>query len=163
MKLLIDECLSVALAEMATAAGHPESAHVTRRGMTGWKDHRLMKAIIKDDWTLVTRNSDDFRPKPGNSSQAPCYLGQPLHAGLICLNLPAGSGREKQKAYFQAVLDRIGTPGDLVNQVVEVDPDPAHAEKVVRSSHLRLSGGRRLNCPAVMSYLFFFRSAHLLI
>ena len=131
MKLLIDECLSVALVEMATAAGHPESAHVTRRGMTGWKDHRLMKAIIEEDWTLVTRNSDDFRPKPGNSSRAPCYLGQPLHAGLICLNLPAGSGRGKQKAYFQAVLDRIGTPGDLVNQVVEVDPDPAHAERIV--------------------------------
>ena len=116
---------------MATAAGHPESAHVTRRGMTGWKDHQLMKAIIEDDWTLVTRNSDDFRPKPGHLSQAPCYLGQPVHAGLICLNLPAGSGRGKQKAYFQAALDRIGTPGDLVNQVVEVDPDPAHAGKVV--------------------------------
>ena len=96
MKLLIDECLSVALVEMATAAGNPESAHVTRRGMTGWKDHQLMKAIIEDDWMLVTRNSNDFRPKPGHSSQAPCYLGQPLHAGLICLNLPAGSGRGKQ-------------------------------------------------------------------
>ena len=116
---------------MAIAAGHMESAHVTRRGMGGWKDHRLMKAIIKDDWTLVTGNPDDFRPKPGKLSQAPCYLGQPLHAGLICLNLPDGSGQGKQKVYFQAALDRIGTPGDLVNQVVEVDPDPAHAGKVV--------------------------------
>ena len=119
------------LVEMAIAAGHPQSAHVMRCGMTGWKDHRLMKAIIEDDRTFVTRNSGDFRPKPGSSSQAPCYLGQTLHAGLICLNLPAGSGRREQKTYFQAALDRIGTPGDLVNHVVEVDPDPADTGKVV--------------------------------
>lgn len=131
MKLLIDECLSVALVEMAILAGHLESAHVTRRGMTGWKDHRLMKAVIDDDWTLVTRNSDDFRPKSGSTSEAPCYVGQPLHAGLICLNLPAGSGRADQMAYFQAALARIGNPGDLVNKVLEVDPDPARNGQVV--------------------------------
>ena len=133
MKLLIDECLSVALVEMAVEAGHPESAHVTRRGMTGWKDHQLMKAIIDDDWTLVTRNSDDFRPRSGRASQAPCYVGQPLHAGLVCLNLPAGSGRAEQKAFFKAALDQIGNPGDLVNQVLEANPDPAHPEQVVLS------------------------------
>lgn len=116
---------------MAISAGHPESAHVTRRGMTGWKDHQLMAAIIDNDWTLVTRNSDDFRPKSSSSSQAPCYSGQPLHAGLICLNLPAGSGRADQMAYFQAALARIGNPGDLVNQILEVDPDPSNPGRVV--------------------------------
>ena len=131
MKFLIDECLSVALVEMAVAAGHPESAHVTRRGMTGWKDHRLMRAIIDGDWTLVTRNSDDFRPRHGSVSQAPCYVGQPLHAGLVCLNLPAGSVREDQIAFFQAALDHIGNPGDLVNRVLEIDPAPASTGQVV--------------------------------
>jgi hypothetical protein len=131
LKLLIDECLSVVLAEMAVAAGHPASAHVTRRGMAGWKDHQLMKAIIDDDWTLVTRNSDDFRPRSGSMSRAPCYVGQALHAGLVCLNLPVGSGSADQKAYFQAALDRIGNPSDLVNRVLEVDPDPTRAGQVV--------------------------------
>ena len=131
MKFLIDECLSVVLAEMAVAAGHPESAHVTRRGMTGWKDHQLMKAIIDGDWTLVTRNSDDFRPRSGSASQAPCYVGQPLHTGLVCLNLPAGSGRANQEAYLKGALDCIENHGDIVNQILEVDPDPAHAGKVV--------------------------------
>jgi hypothetical protein len=131
LKLLIDECLSIALVDMAISAGHPESAHVTRRGMTGWKDHQLMAAIIDNDWTLVTRNSDDFRPKSGSSSQAPCYSGRPLHAGLICLNLPAGSGRADQMAYFEAALARIGNPGDLVNQILEVDPDPSNPGRVV--------------------------------
>jgi hypothetical protein len=131
LKLLIDECLSIALVDMAISAGHPESAHVTRRGMTGWKDHQLMAAIIDNDWTLVTRNSDDFRPKSGSSSQAPCYSGRPLHAGLICLNLPAGSGRADQMAYFHAGLAHIGNPGDLVNQILEVDPDPSNPGRVV--------------------------------
>lgn len=116
---------------MAISAGHPESAHVTRRGMTGWKDHQLMAAIIDNDWTLVTRNSDDFRPKSGSASQAPCYVGQALHGGLICLNLPAGSGRADQRAYFEAALTRIGNPGDLVNQILEIDPDPANLGKVI--------------------------------
>ena len=122
MKFLIDECLSPALSALAVKAGRPESAHITYRGMQGWKDFRLMRAVIKGDWTLVTRNPDDFRPKDGSSSQAPCYVGQPLHAGLICLNLPKHSVRKDQQAYFQAALKYIGPNGDLINQVLEVDP-----------------------------------------
>ena len=131
MKFLIDECLSIALVDKALAAVHVESAHVSRRGMNGWQDHRLMQAAIDGDWTLVTRNSDDFRPKRESTSQAPCYVGQPLHAGLVCLNLPTSSGRADQLEYFQAVLDNIGIPGDLVNKVLEVDPDPADVKQVL--------------------------------
>lgn len=131
MKFLIDECLSIALVDKAVATGHVESAHVTWRGMNGWKDHRLMQTVIDDGWTFVTRNSDDFRPRRGSASQAPCYVGQPLHAGLVCLNLPVGSGRVDQLEYFQAALDYIGNPGDLVNKVLEIDPDPAIADQVL--------------------------------
>lgn len=131
MKFLIDECLSVALARMAVAAGHAESAHVAHRGLTGWTDHRLMKLILDEDWTLVTRNSDDFRPRPSSASQAPCYLKQPLHAGLICLNLPAGSGRAEQEAYFEAALGQIGLLGDLVNKVLEIDSGLRSEAKVI--------------------------------
>jgi predicted nuclease of predicted toxin-antitoxin system len=131
LKFLIDECLSPVLVDVAVAAGYPESAHVTRRGMAGFKDHRLMQAVVDADWTLVTRNSDDFRPRSGSTSQAPCYVGQPLHAGLVCLNLPSGSSRADQESYFQAALNCIGTLDDLVNQVLEVDPDPANAGQVI--------------------------------
>lgn len=131
MKFLIDECLSIALARMAVAAGHAESAHVAHRGLTGWPDHRLMQVVLDDDWTLVTRNSDDFRPRPGSASQAPCYLGQPLHAGLVCLNLPTGSGRAEQMAYFEVALGQIGVPGDLVNKVLEIDPETKDGAKVI--------------------------------
>ncbi|MEO4045203.1 DUF5615 family PIN-like protein [Hoeflea sp. CAU 1731] len=96
MKFLIDECLSIALVELAIEAGHVESAHVTRRGMQGWKDHQLMHAIIDDDWTLVTRNSDDFRPRVGSASQTPCYVGQPLHAARgSSLSQPANRLRQR--------------------------------------------------------------------
>jgi hypothetical protein len=116
---------------MAVAAGHAESAHVAHRGLTGWTDHRLMKLILDEDWTLVTRNSDDFRPRPSSASQAPCYLKQPLHAGLICLNLPAGSGRAEQEAYFEAALGQIGLLGDLVNKVLEIDSGLRSEAKVI--------------------------------
>ena len=57
MKFLIDECMSPKLAELAIEAGHFESAHVGHRGLLTWKDHRLMRKIIAEDWTLVTNNS----------------------------------------------------------------------------------------------------------
>ncbi|WP_169791186.1 DUF5615 family PIN-like protein [Rubellimicrobium mesophilum] len=91
MKFLIDECLAVSLADMAIEAGHPESAHVVRRGLQGHKDPEIMEHVLDGDWTLVTRNSDDFRPPAGSSSARPCYVGVALHAGLVCLNLPAGA------------------------------------------------------------------------
>ena len=115
MKFLIDECLSLALADKAVAAGHVESAHVSRRGMNNWQDHRLMKPVIDDDWTLVTRNSDDFRPRRGSASQAPCYVGQPLHAGLVCLNLPAKSyGTYKCSRPFQRRIQTGNGPSTLI-------------------------------------------------
>ena len=115
--------MSPKLANLAIEAGHLESAHVGHRGMLSWKDYRLIRKIIAEDWTLVTNNSDDFRPRPGNRSQAPYYAGLSLHAGLVCLNYPADSNREVQMEYFRKALEHIGCPGDLVNSVVEVNPD----------------------------------------
>ncbi|MBT9248158.1 DUF5615 family PIN-like protein (plasmid) [Gemmobacter fulvus] len=120
MKFLIDECLALDLAQVAVEAGHLESAHLTHRGMTGWKDHMLMERILAEDWTLVTRNSDDFRPPEGSNSNAPCYLGIELHAGLVCLNLPNGALRGDHIDFFRAALDDLGEDGDLTNQILEV-------------------------------------------
>ena len=83
-----------------------------------------MRKIIAEDRTLATNNSDDFRPRPGRRSQAPYYVDLPLHAGLVCLNYPAGTDRKGQMKYFRKALEHIGCPGDLVNGVVEVNSDP---------------------------------------
>ena len=91
--------------------------------MGGLEDHQLMPKIIAGDWTLVTWNSDDFRPPAGSTSTRPCYVGYSLHAGLVCLNLKHGSSLQDQMAYFKKALDFTGCPGDLVNVIVEVDPD----------------------------------------
>jgi hypothetical protein len=122
VKFLIDECLALDLAQVAVDAGYPESAHVTHRGMNGLKDHMLMERILDDDWTLVTRNSDDFRPPEGSGSNAPCYLGVELHAGLVCLNLPNGALRADHIDFFRAALDDLVDDGDLTNQVLEIWP-----------------------------------------
>lgn len=64
-KLLIDECLSPTLVEMAHAAGHLESTCVRDRGWLGVKDWVLIEKVVKEDFTLVTHNSKDFRVSRG--------------------------------------------------------------------------------------------------
>ncbi len=84
-RLLIDECLSPALAQMAVAAGHVESTCVRNRGWAGTKDWQRIDFIVANDYTLVTHNSVDFRGQgPGNLGGE--HAKQPIHAGLICLN-----------------------------------------------------------------------------
>lgn len=130
MQFLIDECLSPVLADMAVRAGYPLSAHVTRRGMESWQDHRLMAAILAEDWTFVTRNADDFRPRPGSRRLSPCYLGVPIHAGLVCLNLPVGARRQDQVDFFAAALATAESLGDLIDTVIEIDPLPGRPEQL---------------------------------
>lgn len=130
MRLLIDECLSPALVALAHAAGH-EAAHVVHLGLGGWSDSQITRKAVDEDWTLVTRNSDDFRPRRGSLSRTPRYLREPLHAGLICLNVPEGAGRETQRQFFTAALRHVGFPGTLVNQCLEVDPAPGAESQAV--------------------------------
>lgn len=134
MKFLIDECLSPLLARRACEAGHVESAHVMHRGMLSWKDHKIMKRILSDDWTFVTHNADDFRPRQGSSSRRPCYVGVSLHAGLVCLNLPDGSTYEDQLYYFEEFLMYVTCTENLINKILEVDPSdkrPGYVEITV--------------------------------
>lgn len=71
-------------------AGYPQSSHVVWQGKSGWQDWELKTFILDGDWTFVTRNSVEFRgptEDPGSKGQ---YADVALHAGLICLNGPAG-------------------------------------------------------------------------
>ena len=89
-------------------------------GKRGWKDWQLKSVILDGDWTLVTKNSIDFRgPRdaPGSKGQ---YAEVTVHAGLICLNGPVGMDLDLQLEMFEAALDELDRNNDLVNEVLEV-------------------------------------------
>ena len=131
MKLLIDECLSPELARQAVARGYGQSTHVNWQGKSGWKDWELKGFILAGDWTFVTRNSVDFRgpaDHPGTKGQ---YADVALHAGLICINGPAGMDAALQSELFAFALDEVGEAGqgsELVNEVLEVFLDALDGE-----------------------------------
>jgi predicted nuclease of predicted toxin-antitoxin system len=119
-KLLIDECLSSALALIARERGHHEASHVVWIGKAGWKDWELKETILEGDWVLVTKNSADFRgpvAAPGSKGQ---YANVPLHCGLICLNGPVGMDLALQGELFLEALNQLELDEDLTNQVLEV-------------------------------------------
>ena len=128
VKFLIDECLSLDLVAVAHGRGFVESSHVVWMGKAGWKDWELKPFILEGDWTLVTRNSVDFRghaDDPGASGQ---FADVPLHAGLVCINGPDGMNAEVQCELFEAVLEEIGDAQQLVNEVIEVDLESLDGE-----------------------------------
>ncbi len=107
-------------------------------GKSGWKDWELKRLLLTEDWVLVTRNSGDFRgPRetPGSKGQ---YSNVLLHAGLICLNAPAGMDLALQRELFAEVLDELDTDGDLTNQILEVTLEDGEAAIQVE----------RYGCPA---------------
>jgi len=120
MKLLVDECLSEELAKLAQRRGHSEASHIVWIGKRGWKDWQLINLIVDGDWIFVTRNSIDFRgPRnaPGSKGQ---YAAVEVHAGLICLNGPAGMDLDLQLEMFEEALAELERNDDLVNQVLEI-------------------------------------------
>jgi hypothetical protein len=126
-KLLVNECLSLELALMARERGHHEASHVVWMGKSGWKDWELKRLLLTQDWVLVTRNSDDFRgPRetPGSKGQ---YSNVLLHAGLICLNAPAGTDLALRRELFSEVLDELDTDADPTDQILEVTLENSEA------------------------------------
>jgi predicted nuclease of predicted toxin-antitoxin system len=119
VKLLIDECLTPALVEVATAHGF-YAAHVAHLGLAGSSDWKLMAVILEGDWTFVTRNADDFRGPGDAPGSRGVYSGRELHAGLICLSLD-NVDAETQSQVFDAVLRWLGPHADLVNRGVEAE------------------------------------------
>jgi len=107
---------------------------LTSRTLVGvvFKIWTLVAFAIEGDWTLVTKNSYDFRgpeEAPGAGGQ---YRDVELHAGLICLNAEE-MDRALSLALFGAVLDNIEEEGELINMGLEItttDLDPDNFEVI---------------------------------
>lgn len=121
MKLFIDECLSSELVHRAIARGHEETTSVAYRGLAGTQDWNLVPIVVAGDYTLVTRNSIDFRGAADRPGEKGLYRNLELHPGLICLNGPKGMDLDMQIELFDVALDEIERlADDLVNQCLEI-------------------------------------------
>ena len=118
-RLLIDECLSPELVEVAIGAGYAESSCARDRGLLRAKDWELMAYVVSGDFTLVTHNSRDFR---GAGAQRPggLHAVEPIHAGLVCLNSAYAMDLDRQHDLFRIALKHLADMPDLVNQALEV-------------------------------------------
>ncbi len=108
IKLLIDECLHTSLVQTAHERQY-EAYHVVHLGMSGLKDHELMRVIRARDFTFVTNNAPDFRR---------LFRTEPIHAGLVIV-IP-NVQPALQRALLVLVLQYVGDR-DLVNRVIEID------------------------------------------
>jgi hypothetical protein len=114
LRLLIDECLSPDLADLAIAAGHVESTCLRDRNLLGIKDWKLIEYVLENDFTLVTVNARDFRGR-GQQTPGVLYATTELHAGLICLNSLRPIDVNVQRELFEVALVDLVTLPDLVN------------------------------------------------
>ncbi len=119
LRLLIDECLTPELVQLAVEAGHLESTCVRDRGWAGTKDWELIEHAVAGDYTLVTHNAVDFRGA-GPADLGGEHARQPIHAGLICLNSVHVMDLNRQRVLFQVALQELASVGDLVNRALEV-------------------------------------------
>jgi predicted nuclease of predicted toxin-antitoxin system len=108
VRLLIDECLSPALVQLAQASGH-EAYHLAHIGRTGSEDWEVVELTLARDMVLVTNNASDFRR---------LYAAEELHPGLVVL-VP-NVERETQLRLFRAALARLRAIGALLNKALEV-------------------------------------------
>ena len=103
-RLLIDECLSPELVQLAIDAGFFESTCVRDRGLLHRKDWELMAYVVAADFTLVTHNARDFRGMGAEKADA-----------IITRNL-----RDVARAELMFPSLRVLTP----EQCLEVFPCP---------------------------------------
>ncbi|OTP78881.1 DUF5615 family PIN-like protein [Caballeronia sordidicola] len=121
-KFLIDECLWPGLVEQACQAGHWETTCVRDRGWSGTKDHRLIRYVVDQDFTLVTHNAIDFRGS-ANGPVGGLHARETIHAGLVCLVSASAMTPVRQQQLFSYALAELATMPDLVNQALEVWED----------------------------------------
>ena len=108
-KLLIDECLTVALVAAAKERGML-AEHVAHLGKVGWQDWNVVPFALENDYVLVTNNRSDFLKR---------YAKLDLHNGLIIIIPSVAAAAQRQ--LFGRALDVVAEQrGELINQVIEV-------------------------------------------
>ncbi len=128
MKLFIAECLSSEPVHRAVERGHEETTSVVYRGLQGTQDWNLVPIVVAGDYTLVTKNSVDFRGAADEPGAKGLYNDVEVHAELICLNGPKGMDLDLQLELFEYGLDELDALGDdLVNKCLEVTLDSEDA------------------------------------
>ena len=103
-RLLIDECLTPELVQLAIDAGHIESTSVRDRGRLGLKDWELMEYVIEEDFILVTRNAQDFRGA-GPANPGGLHAAAEVHSGLVCLDSAFELDLDTQQTLFKHALE----------------------------------------------------------
>ena len=120
-RFLVDECLSVDLANLAWTRGY-EASHLRDLDLLRRKDGQLAPVIFGGDWCFVTKNARDFRGPADAKGSSGEYAGVNLHAGLVCIHgPPEGFAKAEQLEAFAVALDQIELHGgDATNLLVEV-------------------------------------------
>ena len=128
-KFLIDNCLSHELADMAIDRGYVESRHLKWRGkkysgQQNWGDHNVRKLAVEGGYTLVTKNSVDFRGPPDAPGSKGEYTKADIHDGLVCLNAE-GMDLDLQMDMFAYALEQVQSlSDDMINRVLDISYDP---------------------------------------
>jgi len=123
VRLLVDECLSPALVQVAHRAGY-EATTVRDLGALGESDRRIVARALESDRAIVTNNAGDFVELCRRAA---------LHPGLIVLpsvprDAEIGLFARALAHIVAAAAERSLAPRDFIlNRVVEVD-ESGHCE-----------------------------------
>ena len=112
VKLLLDENLSVSVAEVLRTEDGIDACHVRDRDMLGAKDAAVLDKAYAEDRILVTVNADDF---------VGLARKRELHAGLVLIE-SSSLHRDEQLATIRAAV-RLIERHDLVNRVLWINMD----------------------------------------
>jgi hypothetical protein len=107
---LIDENLSPNLVAAARARGYAAMA-VRDLGLLNARDWELLAVVERNDWTLVTNNTGEFRRRYRRHIV--------LRAGIVFLHGVAGLAAQTDA--FEAALDDIQQDHNLTNTEVLVE------------------------------------------
>jgi hypothetical protein len=129
-RLLVDECLSTTLPQVAHQLGF-DCSHINHLGLVSTKDWDLVDTIVDGNWTLVTNNAIEWR---GRYRSSTTLL---IHPGVVFV-IPNMRRLEQQRLFAVALSWVRGQrdPGNaLVGRALDVTVDRA-GHPVLRSYDL---------------------------
>jgi hypothetical protein len=85
---------------------------VVHRGWAGLPDYRLLDHALREELTLVTNNSKDFKRLLSRAQ---------VHPGLVITKQCVEPGL--QQRLFALALKRLAKLADLINRALEIDAD----------------------------------------